>query len=57
MSNVGHIEFLGNWPYLIFLLIMFFPLGFVYFACKSVVVEDEIPADKFIEWYRTKRTK
>ena len=55
MSKVRYIEFLGSWPYLIFLLILFFPLGLLHFACKSVVVEDEIAADKFVEWYRSKR--
>ena len=54
MSRVRRVEFIGKWKWLIFWLILFLPIGIVYFALNTLLVEEEMDADKFIEWHRSK---
>ena len=54
MSRVRRVEFIGKWRWLIFWLILFLPIGIVYFALNTILVEEEMDADKFIEWHRSK---
>jgi hypothetical protein len=37
--------------------VLFFPIAAVHFISNSVVIEKEIDADKFMEWYRSRRKK
>lgn len=55
MSKVRRIEFLGSYFWLLFWTIFFFPIAALYFLSASIMIEDEIDGDKFVEWYRSKR--
>ena len=57
MNRVRRLEFLGKWRWLIFWLIVFLPIGVVYFALNTILVQEEIDADKFIEWHKSKNKK
>jgi len=57
MSKVRRIEFLGSWFWLAFWVIIFLPVAALYFALKSVVVEEQMDGDKFVEWYRSRKTR
>ncbi len=57
MSKVRRLEFVGKWLWLVFWLIVFFPIGIVYFALNTILIEDEMDADKFVEWHRSKSKK
>jgi hypothetical protein len=57
MSKVRRIEFLGSYFWLVVWIILFFPIAIVYFISTSVTIEDEIDADKFVEWYRSQKRK
>lgn len=57
MNKVRRVEFLGSYCWLIFWTIIFFPIAIVYFLTSSVTIEEEIDADKFLEWYRSRKKK
>jgi len=54
MSKLRRVEFMGSWFWLVFWVILFFPIGLLYFAIKTIVIEEEIDAEKFVEWYFSK---
>ena len=47
----------GSYFWLIFWTIVFFPIAIFYFVLASVTIEEEIDADKFLEWYRSRKKK
>jgi hypothetical protein len=57
MSKVRRIEYLGSYFWLVFWTLLFFPIAVVYFLENSIVVEEEIDADKFLDWYRHRKKK
>jgi hypothetical protein len=57
MNKVRRVEFLGSYFWLIMATIFFFPIAILYLITASVVIEEEIDADKFVEWYRSRRKK
>ena len=57
MSKVRRVEFLGSYFWLIFWTLLFFPIAIVYFLSTCVTIEEEIDADKFVEWYRSQKKK
>lgn len=57
MNKVRRVEFLGSYPWLIFWTVIFFPIAAVYFLSASVTIEEEMDADKFLEWYRSRKKK
>ena len=50
MYKVNRIEFLGNYFWLWFWLIIFFPIGFAYFALRSAVLREQVQQEEFEEW-------
>jgi hypothetical protein len=36
---------------------LFFPIGVIYFVLNTVILEEDIEADKFIEWHRSQRKR
>jgi hypothetical protein len=57
MSKIRRLEFLGSWFWLVFWAIVFLPVGLIYFAVKSIVIEEEVDAGKFVEWYRSQKAR
>jgi hypothetical protein len=58
MSKIRRIEFHGSYFWLVFWTVLFFPIAGIYFLLSSIVIEeDDIDADKFLEWCRSKRNK
>jgi hypothetical protein len=57
MSKLRRCEFLGSYFWLLFWTFLFFPVAIVYYISNSVVIEEEIDADTFMEWYRSRRKK
>jgi hypothetical protein len=56
-NKVRRVEFLGSYFWLIFWTVVFFPVAIFYFVSASVTIEEEIDADKFLEWYRSRKKK
>lgn len=57
VSKVCRLEFMGSWFWLIVLTILFFPVAIVYAGYTTISVEEQVDADKFLEWYRTRRLR
>jgi hypothetical protein len=57
MSRIRRVEFLGSYFWLIFWVILFFPVAILYLLSASVVIEEEIDTDDFLSWYRSRRKK
>ena len=57
MSRMRRFEFLGSWFWLIFWLVLFFPIGVIYFVLNIILLEEDIEADEFIEWHRSHRKR
>jgi membrane protein required for beta-lactamase induction len=55
MSKVRHLEFFGSWFWLIFWLILFFPIAILYLAFNTIVVEEEIGVEEFIKRHCSRR--
>ena len=57
MSKIRRIEFLGSYFWLIFWTILFFPIAVLYFLSASIIIEEEMDIDNFLDWYRSRKKK
>lgn len=57
MSRIRRLQFMGSWGWLIFWTILFFPFGVLLLLFNTIVIEDEIDADQFMEWYRDRKKR
>jgi hypothetical protein len=58
MAKIVRYEFLGNWFYLILLLIFLLPIGVTYWLVRSLRIEEEMESpEAFVDFYRSGKWK
>lgn len=55
MSKVRRLQFMGSWGWLIFWMIVFFPYGLLVLLFNTIVIEEDIDADRLLAWHQSRK--